>query len=207
MVAVGIYLCKGKFPRQNWESNPMKLIIAFRNFANSPRNCAADLLHQSRVTLRCHSVFQAGKYVICNVYIHDNEWDLTIETFCNRHIKLHSHRIQIVRAPKLRVSTQPEGPSEAHLKQNWHSETLSPSFYTAIFFISLVQCIRKVAVLLQKVLEVMSTTVYTRLNPFNLTCKNFLNICLWDVSYERSYCCFKSLIVLRYWQPNLRTVY
>jgi hypothetical protein len=62
-----------KFGERIWESNPMKLIVAFRNFANSSRNCAADLLHQSRVTLRCHSVFQAGKYVISNVYIHDYE--------------------------------------------------------------------------------------------------------------------------------------
>jgi hypothetical protein len=54
----------------------------------------------------------------------------------------------------------------------------------------LIECVRKVAVHLQKVLEVMSTSVYTGLNPFNLIRKHFLQICLWDVSYEHSYCSF-----------------
>ena len=40
------------------------------------------------------------------------------------------------------------------------------------------------------VLEVMSTSVYTGLNLFNLIHKYFLQICLWDVSYARSYCSF-----------------
>jgi hypothetical protein len=43
---------------------------------------------------------------------------------------------------------------------------------------------------LQNVLEVMSTSVYTGLNPFNFTCKHFRQICLCDVSYERNYCSF-----------------
>jgi hypothetical protein len=34
----------------------------------------------------------------------------------------------------------------------------------------------------------MSTSVYTGLNPFNFIRKHFLQIYLWDVSYERSYC-------------------
>jgi hypothetical protein len=42
----------------------------------------------------------------------------------------------------------------------------------------------------KKVLEVMSTCVYTGLNPFNFIFKHFLQICLWDVSYEHSYCSF-----------------
>jgi hypothetical protein len=41
----------------------------------------------------------------------------------------------------------------------------------------LIQCVRKVAVHLQKVLEVMSTSVYTGLNPFNFIRKHFLQIC------------------------------
>jgi hypothetical protein len=43
---------------------------------------------------------------------------------------------------------------------------------------------------LTKVLELMSTSVYTGLNPFNFIRKHFLQICLLDVSYERSYCSF-----------------
>jgi len=39
-------------------------------------------------------------------------------------------------------------------------------------------------------LEVMSTSVYTGLNPFNFIHKHFLHICLWDVSYVHSYCNF-----------------
>jgi len=41
-----------------------------------------------------------------------------------------------------------------------------------------------------KVLEVMSTSVCTGLNPFYYIRKHFLQICLWDVSYIRSYCSF-----------------
>jgi hypothetical protein len=39
------------------------------------------------------------------------------------------------------------------------------------------QCVRKVAVHLQKVLEVMSMSVHTGLNPFNFIRKQFLQIC------------------------------
>jgi hypothetical protein len=49
-----------------------------------------------------------------------------------------------------------------------------------------------------------------RPGPFNFIRKHFLQICLWDVSYVRSYCSFNSLSSvkrqLRYWRPNLRTV-
>jgi hypothetical protein len=45
-----------------------------------------------------------------------------------------------------------------------------------------IQCIRKVAVHLQKVLEVMSTSVDTRLNPFNFIRKHFLQICIREVA-------------------------
>jgi hypothetical protein len=38
---------------------------------------------------------------------------------------------------------------------------------------------------------VMSTSIYTGLKPFNFIRKHFLQMCLWDVSYERSYCRFK----------------
>jgi hypothetical protein len=42
----------------------------------------------------------------------------------------------------------------------------------------IIQCVRKVAVHLQKVLEVMSTSVYTGLNPFNFIRKHFLQTCV-----------------------------
>jgi len=54
----------------------------------------------------------------------------------------------------------------------------------------IIQCVRKVAAHLQKVLEVMSTSIYTGLNPFNFIRKHFLQIFLWNVSYVRSYCSF-----------------
>jgi hypothetical protein len=44
------------------------------------------------------------------------------------------------------------------------------------------QCVRKVAVHLQNVLEVMSTRVYTGLNPFNIIRKHFLQICVRKVA-------------------------
>jgi hypothetical protein len=40
-----------------------------------------------------------------------------------------------------------------------------------------IQCVQKVAVHLQKLLEVMSTCVYTGLNPVNFIRKHFLQIC------------------------------
>ena len=43
--------------------------------------------------------------------------------------------------------------------------------------------VRKVTVQLQKALEVMSTSVYTDLNPFHFIRKHFLHICLCDVCY------------------------
>jgi hypothetical protein len=43
-------------------------------------------------------------------------------------------------------------------------------------------CFRKVAVHLQKVLEVMSASVYTGLNPFNFIRKHFLQICFRKVA-------------------------
>jgi hypothetical protein len=36
----------------------------------------------------------------------------------------------------------------------------------------------------------MSTSVYTAPNMFNFIRKHILQIWLWDVSYERSYCSF-----------------
>jgi hypothetical protein len=44
-----------------------------------------------------------------------------------------------------------------------------------------IQCVRKVAVHFLKVLEVMTTSVYTGLKPFNFIRKHFLWIFLWDV--------------------------
>jgi hypothetical protein len=55
---------------------------------------------------------------------------------------------------------------------------------------TIIQCVRKVAVHLQKVLEVMSNSVHTGLNPFNFIRKHFLQICLLDVSCVRSYFSF-----------------
>jgi hypothetical protein len=45
-----------------------------------------------------------------------------------------------------------------------------------------IQCVWKAAVHLQKVLEVMSTSVYTGLNPLNFIRKHFLQICIWNVA-------------------------
>jgi hypothetical protein len=44
------------------------------------------------------------------------------------------------------------------------------------------QCVQKVAVHLQKVLEVMSTSIYTGLNLFNFIHKHFLQICVRKVT-------------------------
>jgi hypothetical protein len=47
----------------------------------------------------------------------------------------------------------------------------------------LVQCVQKVAVHLQMVSKVMSTSVYTGLNPFNFILKHFLQMryrCFWE---------------------------
>jgi hypothetical protein len=46
------------------------------------------------------------------------------------------------------------------------------------FAFSMLQGVWKVTVHLQKVLEVMSTSIYTGLNPFNFILKHFLQICL-----------------------------
>jgi hypothetical protein len=47
---------------------------------------------------------------------------------------------------------------------------------------SLYIAFRKVSVHFQKVLEVMSTSVYTRLNPFNFIRQHFLQICVRKVA-------------------------
>ena len=74
------------------------------------------------------------------------------------------------------------------IRENYHDLYLKPDIVTQLScMVSIVQCVRKVAVHLQKVLEVMSTNVYTGLNPFNFIRKHFLPICLCDVSYVRSY--------------------
>jgi hypothetical protein len=65
---------------------------------------------------------------------------------------------------------------------------LNPFNFVRIDFLQI--RVRKVTVRLQKLLEVMSTSFYTGLNPFNFVRKRFLQICLWDVSYEGSYCSF-----------------
>jgi hypothetical protein len=51
-------------------------------------------------------------------------------------------------------------------------------------------CVREVAVHLQKLLEVMSTSVYTGLNPFNFIRKHFLQIC--------QYCTFNRCLTTEY---------
>jgi hypothetical protein len=43
-------------------------------------------------------------------------------------------------------------------------------------------CVRKVAVHLQKVLEVMSMSVYTGLKPFNFIREHFMQICVRKVA-------------------------
>jgi hypothetical protein len=45
-----------------------------------------------------------------------------------------------------------------------------------------IQCVQKVTVHLHKVLEVMSTSVYTGLNPFNFIHRHFLQICIQEVT-------------------------
>jgi hypothetical protein len=55
---------------------------------------------------------------------------------------------------------------------NWAFKGLTTKLFCFI------QCVRKVAVHLYKVLEVMSTSVYTGLNPFNFIRKHFLQICV-----------------------------
>jgi hypothetical protein len=74
----------------------------------------------------------------------------------------------------------------------------------------IIQCVRKVAVHLQKALEVTSTSVYTGLNQFNFIRKHFPQICgialqplfnnwiQWNNSALHRQ--------LRYWQTNLRTL-
>jgi hypothetical protein len=46
----------------------------------------------------------------------------------------------------------------------------------------LIQCVRKIAVHLQNVLKVMSTSFYTGLKPFNVIRKHFLQICVRKVA-------------------------
>jgi hypothetical protein len=46
----------------------------------------------------------------------------------------------------------------------------------------IIQCVQKVTVHLQKVLEVMSMSVYTGLNLFNFTSKHFPQICVCKVT-------------------------
>jgi hypothetical protein len=48
-------------------------------------------------------------------------------------------------------------------------------------YVTVIQCVQKVAMHLQKVLEVMSMSVYTDLNPFNCIRKHFLQICIQNV--------------------------
>jgi hypothetical protein len=61
---------------------------------------------------------------------------------------------------------------------------MSTGFYTGLNPFDFIRkhflqiCIRKVAVHLQQVLEVMSTSVYTGLNRFDFIRKHFLLICL-----------------------------
>jgi hypothetical protein len=47
---------------------------------------------------------------------------------------------------------------------------------------TILQCIQEVAVCLQKVLELMSMSVCTGLNPFNFIPKHFLQICIQKVA-------------------------
>ena len=63
--------------------------------------------------------------------------------------------------------------SDIYLYKNTHTHTHTHT-HTYIY----IQCLRKVAVHLQMVLEVMSTSVYTGLNTFNFILKHFLQICL-----------------------------
>jgi hemerythrin len=66
-----------------------------------------------------------------------------------------------------------DGPTDEQITVNIHSDLEvsldqnNDSQWTAIEEEVIVQCIRKVAVHLQTELEVMSTIVYTGLNPFN----------------------------------------
>jgi hypothetical protein len=59
-----------------------------------------------------------------------------------------------------------------------HNEGLNDLYRSPACVIRAIQCVRKVAVHLQKMLEVMSTSFYTSLNPFNFIRKHFLQICV-----------------------------
>jgi hypothetical protein len=65
---------------------------------------------------------------------------------------------------------------------------MSTSYYTGLTPFNFIRkhflqiCVRKVAVHLQKVLEVTSTSVYTGLNPFNFIRKHSLQICVRKVA-------------------------
>jgi hypothetical protein len=59
---------------------------------------------------------------------------------------------------------------------------LSPFNFIRKHFLQI--CVRKVAVHLQKVVTVMSTSVYTGLNPFNFIRNQFLQICVWKVAVQ-----------------------
>jgi len=50
--------------------------------------------------------------------------------------------------------------------------------YQYTVFLSEAHCVRKVAMHLYEVLEVMSASIYTGLNLFNFIRKHFLKICL-----------------------------
>jgi hypothetical protein len=56
-------------------------------------------------------------------------------------------------------------------------------FKVGLFSVTAVKgCVRKIAVHLQKLLEVMLTSVCTGLNPFNFIRKHFLQICVRKVA-------------------------
>jgi hypothetical protein len=64
----------------------------------------------------------------------------------------------------------------------FHAILLRPCWSLAEKQLYEIQCVRKVAVHLQKVVEVMYTSVYTGLNPFNFIRKHFLQICVRKVA-------------------------
>jgi hypothetical protein len=55
-------------------------------------------------------------------------------------------------------------------------------FNNTIPKLTVVQCVRKVAVHLQQLFEVMSTSVYTGLNVFKFIFKHLLQICIWKTT-------------------------
>jgi hypothetical protein len=67
------------------------------------------------------------------------------------------------------------------VQKKYNDKNIQNSLFLSLVlygFVRDIQCVRKVAVHLQQMLEAMSTSVFTGLNPFNFIRKHFLQICV-----------------------------